>query len=450
MSERDLTRQLNEQFRELLLAKGFKFLSSTNYFKRKVDSNRYECIYFVVQQSKSSEYALKFRFWLVMRDVEKAWSEMVGRKHQRSTFDSTLWELSENFLLKPGTWAVDPQSERLIDEESIRNYIIDIICPWFNSIQSLVDARDWLSDKGKLGGWSWTTMLAMDHMLNDSEHLSRFLNSLAKDIESDANLLQVVSQAYAPFQNFDRTFFRPVVIEQELFLQSKAQLLEDERLGIDARIAKSLSYPDKFHSELYCVYVLLGSSDEVMLRNCEGWMQVLTLMKSLCEGVQKGFMQLGRPSHSDSKVAIDLESDEVLNVAATRAASTIKERGDVRILAQSPDYVQRRKEPPRFFLCCASQIQADLATLKFDPFVLFAVPDSADEKFGSRVEALLRTLRIGVKPKLAAFQKRPFHLQSIVSGSESLIDAPIGIFRPGSRHMDDLDIDMLKGRWTLI
>jgi hypothetical protein len=89
-------------------------------------------------------------------------------------------------------------------------------------------------------------------------------------------------------------------------------------------------------------------------------------------------------------------------------------------------------------------------TLRFDPFVLFALPDKTNGKFDSHIEALLRALYLGLRPKLSALQKRPFHLQSIAGVSESLIDAPLGIFRPGNKHMDDLHIDMLKGRWTQI
>lgn len=452
MTEKEVIRWLYEALKSTFQECGFKFETRLNRYKRKIDSNRLEAIYIRVRQVDSFRYEATFAFSILFSVVEETWAKIHRKPFKLFPGNSTVHEFSELFKLKKGTWIFDMDDGKSSVLEDMATFITDTICPWFSSIHSLKDARDWLSNKGKVGSWRWPPILVLDYLLNDSGHCSSFLDSAKSVIEQEIpDYWSTFQIAYAPYHEYDASFFKAVEIHQKTHSKNLQSRLDAENALRSLQFEKPSKTADKFLSEMYDVYVFLGSPEHSGIKQPEGWRNILSRLSALAAGSTKVAMELSsRTIQSRKRLIVDLESDESLNEAIEQASSAILESGTVRVSSSRNKEFGKEASPPDLWICCASQTSPQGTSKKFDPFFLFAVPFENSHNKKASLDVLVNTISAELQAKLSVNQQRTIEMVDMIGGRESLLDAPFGIFKPGNRHLNEPTAEILRGRWQVI
>jgi len=444
MNIKKIERQLSDVHKRILLEHDFHYKASQGGFTRKIDSEHSESIYFHVCESEQSRFDLKIRFNSLFKEVKNTWNNIHGQSRKLQYYDFTLQEFSDEFKLNRATWHVELDQETLEVDASISSFINASIIPWFQSIPTIREARDWIESKGPIEFVDWREVIIIDYLLDDRQHFSCVMSKFKKVLESgDSRLFALFQKTYEPFRSFAPDFFTPVEIEGKGVEQLRKTLIELKspdylQPGDDCADGRNTS-PD-----IYDVCVFLGSPNKGILDTLDGWRSLLHQISQVCPQIPTDVTLFSSTNNSGKKMRLDGSSDQ-LDEVSQLASSTISECGIVRVSSR-----ESAASSPSVFLCCASETTSSSLTARFDPFVLLAIRDNTSSEPNNSIQKLASSISCAIEAKLSAHQRRPFLLPNIIGGFDSLIDSPIGIFRPGNRHKNEPSIDLLRGNWSSI
>jgi len=196
---------------------------------------------------------------------------------------------------------------------------------------------------------------------------------------------------------------------------------------------------------MYDVFLLLGTPQNPAIKSPSSWLSILTQLKKLPFYEPLYITIFTAKFNNGRSMRFDLQSSKDLDGMAQTAAETISKKGYV-VISSHPD----SESSPAFFLCCAPQHMPNDVELRFDPFFLFTSSHEFSQKCTEQLQSLISTIARKIESKLSVHQIRPFEIQNVIGGTDSLRDAPFGIFKPGPKHDSEPAISILRGDWQHI
>ncbi len=422
-----VTRQLEEQ--------GFTFLKSANRFRRKNGKNT-DSIRIIVDGGKR----FFAQYWSWNQRVEELFAEIRGISLNEATA-WTIRSLPEN----------DKKSWTLPGSELPSDFVLHLnntIMPWFErqtelaSLRQLLEEREFKRDE-------WLRVLVIDKMLNDIEHAKNFRIRIISWL-STANLTSqsLGQEAYKKFSDKFPEFFVSLPILDQNDDADKRKEDADFQLACE----KSFATQFPLNAERLYVFLFLGLSTspfwnwknwenifpifDPLLATCRGKAQIQTIQTRNGKAISLGALNWSPTSHQKWT---HNSPGSLPNVNDAQFLS-------LTVFAPSLKQCESEKFPPDLILYFQNESLSD-EKQEFDSTVIVAFRESYWRNHSLSIAPALQEISKKFNSKLVAKIERPF----LFSGNQfhSLIDLPLGIFRPGrAKQVLGAKLQALLGPWA--
>jgi hypothetical protein len=425
---------LIEQVTPILERHGFSYLKSGNRFRRKNGKNS-DSIRF--QSERGNRFSVQYWHW--NQAVEDLRADVQGI----SISESAGWTLRD-LEKERKTWS-------FVGRQLSPEFVSDLgnsILPWLSKVSELTGMRQLLEEKPFSRG-GWLTIFFLDKLLNDKEHANTTRESLIQwlssaDLSSQSFAVETCEKLAKKFPDFYSPL--PEIESTDHLAKSK----EDAEY-LSACI-ETYAGAEPLESEPFRVFVMLGSPG-FQFWKWETWQSVSSCFEPLVElarnktSVRSGqskngkALQFGALDWSDSSHQKWAHESPVKNEERDTALF-----GMLEATAPALSRCEKEKLPPDFLLCLQNEgLSGEVKD--YDTTIVFAIREAIIEGQHSQLSTVLHTVASKFNPKLVATLRRPFMFRH--NKFHSLIDLPLGIFRPGrAKAIYGAKLESLLGPWT--
>ena len=214
-----------------------------------------------------------------------------------------------------------------------------------------------------------------------------------------------------------------------------------------------------FHNRKYQTYCFLGDPKTAPLWQWPQWNAVLPTLDPIIAAArakaavrsnqylpnQQGTVKFGR-------IGWNVKGHEKwVHISPTNSPeSSTWAFLSVEVWAPSWNVCQRENLAPDVFLGITNEALSGGhgRELSFNPVVIFAVFADLAEAIPEQVQAAASQIATTTAAKLCGHQVRPWGISSGIGFSYAIQDLGItGLFKPGPRHTDTVDFDLLAEKW---